>query len=246
MGKFRHTCRLTPCRARFLNQPNAGYANYGILVSSVVPVIAAAKSEENPDVVGQPFMERARELFKTTMNETFRAKLGFDKDWEVADDVWKSLEPMLRSSRVDWTVFWRQLTYVMRDFTDLSSSDYVAMMVTLEGEGDASPFYEPLAPEVRRQWVDWMVTWREELKAAKVEGAEVYEQMRITNPKFVLREWMLVDAYSAAGAGDENTLQEIYELIQAPYGEGSERQVRNYYRRAPERALTAGGTAFMS
>jgi serine/tyrosine/threonine adenylyltransferase len=230
----------------FLNQPNAGYANYGVLVSSVVPVIAAATAEENPDVVGQPFLERAGELFQAKMDETFRAKLGFDKDWEVADELWGSLEPLLRSSRVDWTVFWRQLTYVMRDFTDLSSSDYEGMMATLEGEGDTSPFYEPLAPELREQWVEWMAAWRRELKATKVEGTEVYEHMRSTNPKYVLREWMLVDAYSAAGTGDESTLQELYELIQAPYEEGSEKQARNYYRRAPERALTAGGTAFMS
>ena len=60
------------------------------------------------------------------------------------------------------------------------------------------------------------------------------------------REWMLVDAYTGAGIGDESVLQELYELIQKPYEEGSDDQIKKYYRRAPERALTMGGTAFMS
>lgn len=237
----------------FLNQPNAAYANYHILVSSVVPVIAAAKGEENPDVIGQPFMERAQEIFQSKTSETFRIKLGFDKDTDVADDVWKSLDPLLRKSRVDWTLFWRQLTYVARDFPDLTAFDYTAMLTALEDtaaddddDSASSPFYEPLSHELRQEWVAWIQQWREALQASNLNGQEVYEQMRTTNPKFVLREWMLVDAYSAAGVGDESPLQELYELILTPYEEGTVNQSKKYYRRAPERALTAGGTAFMS
>jgi len=216
-----------------------------------VPLIAAAKSEENPEVIVEPFIERAQEIFQHKMDETLRAKMGFDKDADVADGLWSSLEPLMRKSRVDWTVFWRQLTYVARDFLDLESSDYEAMMDTLEDSEleqnpDTSPFYEKLTPALRREWIGWIEQWREALKAADKDCENVHEQMRTTNPKFVLREWMLVDAYSAASIGDESVLQELYELIQVPYEEGSPEQVRQYYRRAPEKALTAGGTAFMS
>lgn len=234
-------------------QPNAGYANYMILVSSVVPVIAAAKGEEDPDVIGQPFMQRAREIFRVKTLQVFRSKLGFDEEADVADDVWTSLEPLLRKSRVDWTVFWRQLTYVAKDFPDLDSSDFEGMMATLEDTGsdvedrsDRNPFYEALTPALKKQWVSWLTTWRGALQAAGGDGKDVYEKMRFQNPKYVLREWMLVDAYTGAGIGDESSLQELYELIQKPYDEGSDDQIRKYYRRAPERALTAGGTAFMS
>ncbi|CAB9519967.1 UPF0061 protein YdiU [Seminavis robusta] len=230
----------------FLNQPNAGFANYNVLASSVVPVIAAAKGEENPDVIGQPIMERAQGVFRAKTDEAFRVKLGFDKDADVGDDVWMSLEPLLRKSRVDWTVFWRQLTYVARDYT-LESTDYKAMMDTLEDDNsDSCPFYEPLTSELRSEWIAWIEQWREALRAADVECKDLYEAMRQVNPKYVLREWMLVEAYSKAGLGDESTLQELYELIQAPYEEGSDDQIKKYYRRTPERALTAGGTAFMS
>jgi hypothetical protein len=35
-------------------------------------------------------------------------------------------------------------------------------------------------------------------------------------------------------------------LIKHPYEEGTEDEERKYYRRAPDAALKAGGTAFMS
>merc|ERR1712161_128804 len=90
-------------------------------------------------------------------------------------------------------------TYVIRDIGDLDSPDYEAMMKKLEGEkgSDTSPFYEPLTARKRRNWIEWIKDWSEILKATKRPSDEVYEQMKINNPKFVLREWMLVEAYSA-------------------------------------------------
>ena len=196
-------------------------------------------------------MERARDIFQEKTLQVFRTKLGFDEEADVADDVWRSLEPLLRKSRTDWTVFWRQLTYVAKDFPQLDSSDFEDMMVVLEDiaddeRSDCNPFYEALTPELRKQWILWLKQWRNSLEVAGADGKDVYKKMKSTNPKFVLREWMLVDAYTDAGMGDESSLQELYQLIQEPYEEGSDEQIRKFYRRAPERALTAGGTAFMS
>ena len=86
--------------------------------------------------------------------------------------------------------------------------------------------------------------------------------MRLSNPKYTLREWMLVEAYSKASPTniqspmlpfmlksnevDESMIHELFSLIQDPYGEGTEEQDEKYYSRAPDEALNAGGTAFMS
>ena len=87
------------------------------------------------------------------------------------------------------------------------------------------------------------------------------ERMRLSNPKYILREWMLVDAYSKASPSsiqspmfptlqssraDESMVHELFRLIQNPYEEGDEEQHEKYFRRAPDEALNAGGTAFMS
>lgn len=237
----------------FLNQPSAGFTNYRVLVESVAPLIAAARksktgSEVKPDEVVQEFMIKAKPVFEAKTDGIFHLKLGLPEDADVGGDLWQSVQPLLKDCRTDWTLFWRQLTYIMRDFPDVESSDYEEMMKVLEGEegSDQCPFYEPLSAGKRREWITWIKDWRETLKATKRPGDIVFEQMRTSNPKFVLREWMLVNAYTASGNGDDSTLKELFALIQHPYDEGTPQQVESYYKRAPESTMARGGTAFMS
>jgi uncharacterized protein YdiU (UPF0061 family) len=229
----------------FLNQPSAGFVNYRVLAESVVPVIAG--NDGDPDKLLEAFMTKAQKIFKEKLDQTFRTKLGLPEDADAGDELWETLKILFPKSRVDWTLFWRQLTYVMRDFPDLESPDYEEMMQTLEGASESSPFYEALTPETRREWIAWLKDWRDVVKATRPSsGKAVFESMRQANPKYVLREWMLVDAYSTAADGDETILNELYDLIQRPYDEGSSEEAQAYYRRAPDSAVARGGTAFMS
>jgi uncharacterized protein YdiU (UPF0061 family) len=196
-------------------------------------------------------MEPAADIFQTAIDKVFRVKLGFAEDADVGDDVWLALEPLMRNGRTDWTVFFRQLTYVMKEFPDLDSTDYAGMMVVLEADDNiragSSPFYEMLDPTTREEWIRWIEQWRLALKGCGDSGESfVYERMRTNNPKYVLREWMLVDAYTSAAKGEEAELFILYALVQRPYEEGSTFEEEKYYRRAPPEALEIGGTAFMS
>ena len=241
----------------FLNQPQAGFVNYQVLVESVVPVIAAARVAANPEegteeevstkLIGE-FMTKAQVIFNQKTEAVFNLKLGLPDDADVGVELWEGLQTLLSTSRADWTLFWRQLTYVMRDIDDLDSSDYEAMMEKLEGEegSKTSPFYEPLTARNRRDLIEWIVGWRDALKATKRPSKEVYEQMKANNPKFVLREWILVEAYTAAANDDFTTLNELFDLTKYPYEEGTPQQTELYYRRAPESSLVKGGVASMS
>jgi uncharacterized protein YdiU (UPF0061 family) len=233
----------------FLNQPSAGFANFKVLAESVVPVIAAAHGEPSSKIL-KNVLDDAAKVFQNKVDETFRKKLGFTVEQDIGDDVWEALEPLLRLSQIDWTLFFRQLTMLLKDFPDLSSEDYAGMLCALEGsdtdrEG-SSPFYEPLTQQLRARWLTWIEQWRVALDACGSDTDIIFEQMRTTNPKFVLREWMLVDAYTRAAAGDESDMKKLFELIQRPYDEGTEDEKNRFYRRASEEALTTGGTAFMS
>lgn len=234
----------------FFNQPGAGYANYVVLVESVAPVIAAARGDKSPDAVVEEFSARAQDIFQSHVDQAMRVKLGFDKEHEPSDTVWESLEPLMRKSRVDWTLFWRQLSYVMREFPDLESTEYASMLDALsaddsEREG-SSPFYDALSEDFRKEWIQWIQQWRTSLSAVGEPSESVFERMRTSNPKYVLREWMLVQAYKAAAADEEAELFYLFDLIQRPYEEGTESETKQYYRRAPDSALTTGGVAFMS
>ena len=72
--------------------------------------------------------------------------------------------------------------------------------------------------------------------------------MQAANPKYVLREHLLVDAYTKASAGDYSMVNELYVLTQNPYGGGTDTAEleAKYFVKAPEQSLTSGGVAFMS
>jgi serine/tyrosine/threonine adenylyltransferase len=240
-----------------MNQPSAGFANYHVLVESVVPVICAARSIDDPTDTIKSFLEPAARQFQDAVDQVLRAKMGFQPDQDVGDALWEDLEPLLRVSRVDWTVFFRQLSYVAQHVAAGSDDDDTAkwtgakLLEALEGgspnpaDNVRTPFYEMLDDDSRRKFEDWLAQWMSELESSG-SLATAADRMLRTNPKFVLREWMLVDAYTGAQRGEEAELFNLHSLIQRPYDEGSEYETSRYYRRASDESLAAGGTAFMS
>ena len=281
----------------FMNQPNAGYVNFGVLLESVMPIIERhSDNQQDADAFRESILLQAQEVFTLKVDAVFRTKLGFHPHDVSADNVWDMLEPMLRSTKTDWTVFWRRLTTVAKQYpispNDNNTNDnnddvnnYEEMLELLHGNDEvkegSSPFYEPLSDDDRKKYLKWIKLWRETLEASaykqklqsKNKGNDnneeeestdndvsVYERMRLANPKYTLREWMLVDAYTKADSStmsnsifqisnpsaDESEIHNLFELIQNPYDEGTDEQDLKYHRRAPDEALKQGGTAFMS
>lgn len=69
--------------------------------------------------------------------------------------------------------------------------------------------------------------------------------MRATSPKYIPREWMLAEAYSAAEQGDHAPLEELRKLFAAPFDEHPQYEER-YYCRTPQDQVQKGGISFMS
>jgi len=271
----------------FMNQPNAGYANFAVLVSSIMPVVEAfSESMAEANAYEKEVLTRAQGVFERKLMSVFRVKMGFHPEDGTHDHLWTELEAVLAESRADWTLFWRQLTMVVKNFPvdenngDISTS-YGEMLALLEGNDQIKPgssaFYTPLDVESRAKLLKWVQAWREALVNSYGERGPStvlsqkdttpippQERMRLSNPKYVLREWMMVEAYSKASPStvssspsifkpsakssqsDESLIHGLFELILNPYDEGTEEQDTKYYRRAPDAALKAGGTAFMT
>eukprot|EP01043_Picozoa_sp_COSAG02_P055751 COSAG02_NODE_6519_length_3523_cov_4.465537_3_plen_176_part_00 len=175
----------------------------------------------------------------------------------------------MRQSAVDWTIMWRQLAVVL----DQHQQHQGRAGVSGKEEVDSLPdwkvleplqhaFYRPLTERLQQQWVGWVRRWLFQLdeegsnagasaddalmQAAKEQHLQrVTARMRLASPKYVPREWMLAEAYSAAAAGDYSVVHRLQDLFRAPYEEQSE-FADKYYRRTPESAKGKGGVAFMS
>ena len=268
----------------FMNQPSAGYANFAMLVSSVMPIIEAySSSMEEAKKYQEEILEKGEQMFENRLMEGLRSKMGFHPKDQSGDECWVELEALLRENKTDWTVFWRQLMEVVKEYPvhggTPKSPMYGDMFDLLHGNDEvkegSSPFYESLDDSARNKMIAWIQKWREllvetykeigpsrRLSEDDAEFVDPAERMRMASPKYVLREWMLVEAYSKASPSsirsplfplsikskdaDESVIHELFELTKNPYDEGTDEQDEKYYRRAPDAALKAGGTAFMS
>jgi len=215
----------------FMNQPGAAIANYHTLVTSMAPLLG---SDAESRLVA--LVRAGAEKINRAASETFHVKLGFETPGsEAAASLWKDLDPLLEKSNIDYTVFWRQLAAV----AELSAASDEALVAPLK-----MAFYQEPSSGLLKEWASWLRQW---LAAVVDDGdaAAVAARLRAVNPKYVPREWMLAEAYSAASQGDYSVVHELHALFQRPYDEQPDMEAK-YFRCAPKEALTKGGLAFMS
>ena len=215
------------------------------------PPLLAGGEEEATAIVAE--MEA---VFESETEKTWRVKLGFEADCDartaaVADALWREkLEPLLRDVETDFVVAFRQLSSaVAADLGDDVSDDSNDSRLF---EHVACAFYDEKAArsntKLRRDWVAFLTEARRGPRDAGwlPRAAEIKKKIDAANPKYVLREWMLGEAYEAAKlSGDFAPSEALQRLTARPYEEGTEEETARYYRPAPS-AVRKAGTAFMS
>ena len=219
----------------FLNQPDATLANYQTLAESLMPLLGDDAKKEVKEAVRD-----AADKIGAAVDAMWREKLGFKASAGEGTvmALWDELEPLMRQSQIDWTLFWRQLA-VVAELDPAAAADAEAVMAPL-----ADAFYGELPAALVVKWAEWLRKYHQTL-GADGPRAEAAIRMRSVNPKYVPREWMLVEAYDLAAEGDYSLVIELNTLFKQPYAEQPDMEAK-YYRRAPDAALTSAGTAFMS
>ena len=66
------------------------------------------------------------------------------------------------------------------------------------------------------------------------------------NPKYSLREWLVVPAYSQATAGDYSLIRELQEVMTQPYAEQSKEVEEKYYKPKPLEFFDVAGLSYVS
>lgn len=221
----------------FMNQPSAALANYATLVSALMPVLGDDATSH-----AQSAVQRARDKITSAAEDVFRIKMGFSaKGSPAAGELWQDWEPLLRRSEFDYTIFWRQLATVA-ELSDSALADDSKVIAAVKPAA-----YGDLRPGLMEEWVKQLLKWRDAVSSEQDGGGltEVASRLRAANPKYIPREWMLVEAYDQAAAGKYDLVHELYKLFTKPYDEQPEFEAR-YYRPAPAQALRKGGVARMT
>ena len=206
----------------FFNQPLAAEANYQMFWAAVRPLLAEdADALELLDNVRQGFAETMQQQLQTM----WAAKLGLA---EFNPQLFNQLIKLMSQSKVDYTIFFRELSNIPDDILALKKSFYVNTSTQLD-----------------EKWQNWLTAWRK-LVIQDDNQEEVSEKMKQVNPKFTWREWLIVPAYEQAQQGDYSLVKELQEVLNHPYEEQSQAIEEKYYRLKPKAFFNAGGISHYS
>jgi uncharacterized protein YdiU (UPF0061 family) len=210
----------------FLNQPQAAERNFHMFYTALKPLI-----ESNPDTINQ--LDEIRNGFTDAMNaemeKMFATKLGL-KSFDAV--LVNELIVLMIHSRVDYTIFFRELSNLPNEMTPLAKSFYNESL---------------LDEKLQQKWTVWLEKWKALINTTTPESrAKLSEQMKRINPKYTLREWFLVSAYQQATTGDYTLIRELQEVMTHPYDEQSNEIEEKYYRLKPSEFFEIAGISHIS
>ena len=174
-------------------------------------------------------LDEIRDGFTTAMNQKMEnmwaEKLGLiTYDASLVNEMLQ----LMFYSKVDYTIFFRKLSNIPDNITQIKDSFYVASSEQLDAK-----------------WISWMQRWREKI-ANNGDHTKISTKMKLVNPKYTWREWLIAPAYEKAEKGDYSLIKELQAVLANPYKEQSSAVEKKYYQLKPKEFFNAGGVSHYS
>lgn len=223
----------------FMNQPNAAQSNFDMFCSALRPLLA---SHQDCLLELDEIQSGFSAVMDTQMEKMWAAKLGLGTlNLAPHKALLSELATLMTQTPVDYTIFFRELSSIPDDIGPLKKSFYN------NSARDTDP------KEMDRRWTEWLEKWRTLLNSASDANAtsfrsneEISRQMKLVNPKYILREWIVVPAYRQASVGDYSLVRELQEVMTKPYAEQPKEVEDKYYRLKPSEFFEVGGLSHLS
>jgi uncharacterized protein YdiU (UPF0061 family) len=208
----------------FFNQPKAAELNYSKFCNALAPLLKDGSNERvELDQIHQGF----ETAMQAELEKVWSAKLGLNSN---EPELFQSLIFLMIETKVDYTIFFRELSNIPEEIKALKGS-----------------FYTEISKGLDNKWQTWLKQWRALVLSKNSEDISVISaRMKKVNPKYTWREWLIVPAYQQATGGDYSLIKELQEVLSHPYDEQSEDIEAKYYQLKPEEFFKAGGVSHYS
>ena len=207
----------------FLNQPQAAERNFHVFCMALLPLL---KGDENAVHQLDKIRSGFSKVMQSQMKIMWASKLGLET-FDV--DLFKELGMLMVQTSVDYTIFFRELSFVPEDIKPLRKSFYKDAVCD---------------ENILQNWSVWLEKWKSLINSANTE--DLSAQMKRVNPKYSLREWFLVPAYQQATEGNYALISEMQEVMTNPYDELSHEIEEKYYRLKPSEFFEIAGISHIS
>ncbi|MBD3830622.1 MAG: YdiU family protein [Arcobacter sp.] len=209
----------------FFNQPTAAFKNFKSFSSALKPLLSLkAEALEELEKIENNFSK----IMQKKMEIMWARKLGLDKfDVELFED----LINLMIETKVDYTIFFRELSNIPDEISSLEKS-----------------FYGKTQNEnIKLRWNSWLESWKSLINVNDEESKQkLSKQMKLTNPKYTLREWHLVWAYKEAQNGNYEPVHELQKIMTNPYEEQTKEIEEKYYIKKPSDFFGIAGISHVS
>lgn len=235
----------------FGRQPQAAAINLSILSEAWADLLRAVATEEGlTRAEADEAVQQTREgvssvfvdAFHATHDEHNRRKLGLVSWDDDAAELWTSLFGLMATRSgpqgIDFTVFFRSLGDLTNDLPDGGDGLAAARAAAIGGAAE-------WPQEHLEAWREWAARYWGRVGAEARPDGERRREMAAANPKYILRNWMLAEAYEAAERGDSSAVHALHALLRSPYEEQPSADPR-YAQPTPDWARGRPGLAFMS
>lgn len=227
----------------FMNQLSAAESNFGMFCSALRPLLASYQDYLlELDEIQSGFSK----VMHKQMDKMWAAKLGLStlntaSHKALYNVLLSELVTLMVQTPVDYTIFFRELSSVPDDISPLKKSFY------------NNSAHDAAAKEMDKRWAEWLKKWKTLLNSASEGNAtsprsreEISRQMKLVNPKYILREWFVVPAYQQATAGNYSLIRELQDVMTQPYAEQLKDVEDKYYRLKPPEFFEVGGLSHLS
>lgn len=240
----------------FFSQPQAALRNFKTLNESVAAIIPQSDWNQLNGC-----LERFADNIGNVVDAVWRRKLGFppegaaptaDTVWEKEGrDVCQAWLRLLDSNDGDWAMAWRRLATVAET---AGATDGAGGLP----EGGAAPavdalggvWYADMGADANASVAEWAASYVATLRKAYAEQADFGKvaaaQMRAVSPKYIPREHLLRDVYTAAVGGDFAPLKRLQAVLTQPFAEGTAAEAEAFDVKTPQEIRQSAGVCYMS
>ncbi|XP_033748602.1 protein adenylyltransferase SelO-like [Pecten maximus] len=208
-------------RYSYERQPDVGYYNLDKLKLALQPLLSKSQAKQMTIV-----LKGYVDIYKDKFMELFRRKIGLSKEAEEDEQVIAILLKMMEETKADFTMTFRQLS-------EISVSDIGEMLVL---PGDQAWALKKLATH------DWFAAWVKMYKKVLMDQnvSETNRQriMKLTNPRYVLRNWMAQKAITKAERDDFSEIAKVLRVLERPFTFQEEAEANGFASPPPHWANT--------
>ncbi len=186
-------------RYAYDQQPRVGLFNLSCLAQAMLPLIDPESGEQAAEMAKQ-LLADYQPTYLAHYYQGMASKLGLDA-FRDGDEKLISRLFAIMEGQVDFTHFFRALSR----FDETGDCGYLRdMFVDRDG------------------FDDWLRDYRTRIRDQLVETEIRHQNMLMTNPKFVLRNYLAQQAIAAAETDDFNEVKTLFSVLQNPYDEQTE------------------------